>query len=379
MTSSELTPADLAGLPAAARRPSSEVTWRIRVRMADRPGTLARLAIRLADLGCNILGLSVIPVPDGVLDELVVRPPDGLSSADLVTALRAEGCDCSTVVDADVRDLADAATATLTTATRAINEPARWADVVRDVLAADVVTVVPAAEANPSRTEAGHRVAITVGGHAVVIRRQWAPFTDVELARANALLGLLAAAEANVTAPAAVTCDDGAAVVLRGGLPADSEAVAAMHARCSMETLRQRYHTGMRTVPRRWLHRLLLPPRGISLLGVCGRDVVALGQLIPSDVPGAAEVSLLVEDGWQNNGLGTALLARLSVIAAMQGFHTVFALCLPDEERVARAARRAGLEPVVSVDRGQQRVTMSSTVSFRQVSHPGVVLPSGRR
>lgn len=377
MPSSEPTPAHLAALPVAT--PTREVTWRIRVRMADRPGTLARLAIRLADLGCNILGLSVIPVPGGVLDELVVRPPNGLTSADLVSALRDEGCDCSTVTDADVRDLADAATATLTSAARAINEPARWADVVRDVLAADVVTVVPVAEANPSRTEGGHRVALAVGAHAVVIRRQWAPFTDVELARANALLALLAAAEANVTAPAAVSSDDGAAVVLRGGVPADAEAVAALHARCSMETLRLRYHTGMRTVPRRWLHRLLLPPRGISLLAVCGREVVGLGQLIPSDEPGTAEVSLLVEDQWQHNGLGTALLARLNVIAAMQGFDTVFAVCLPDEDRVLRAARRAGLEPVTSMSGGQQRVTMRSSVSFGQLSHPGIAATVGRR
>lgn len=91
----------------------AEVTWRIRVRIADRPGTLARLAIRLADLGCNVLGVAVIPVPDGVLDEIIVRPPVGLSSADLVTAISAEGCECSTVAPADVRDLADSATSTL--------------------------------------------------------------------------------------------------------------------------------------------------------------------------------------------------------------------------------------------------------------------------
>lgn len=296
-----------------------------------------------------------------MLDELVVRPPAALSSADLVAELQAEGCECSTVAEADVRDLADAATSTLTSAARAINEPARWADVVRDVLAADVVTLVPSAEANPSRTEAGHRVVIAAGRQAVVIRRQWAPFTDVELARANALLTLLSAAEANVTAAAAAACDDGAAVVLRAGQPADAEAVAALHGRCSMETLRCRYHTGIRTVPRRWLHRLLLPPRGISLLGVCGRDVIALGQLIPSETAGVAEVSLLVEDAWQNNGLGSAVLARLAVIAASQGYGTLVAYCLLEEDRVVRAARRADLGPEVTTVGGQQRVRMTTS------------------
>lgn len=356
------------------RTATSPATWRLRVRMDDRPGTLARLAIRLADLGCNVLGLSVIPLPDGVLDEIVVRPPAGLTGSELVAALRAEGCDCTTVAEADVRDLVDPATATLVSAARAINEPAKWADVMREVLAADMVTVVPVSEANPARTEGGHRAAITVGAKAVVLRRQWAAFTDVELSRANALLGLLTAAEANIAAPSVVTCDDGASVVLRGGRPSDSEAVSDLHARCSMETLFHRYHTGMRTMPRRWLHRLLLPPRGISLLGMVGREAVALGQLIPSDTPGTAEVSLLVEDDWQNKGLGTALLARLTVIAAIRGYDTIFALGLPGEDRVIRAARRAGLEAVTSEEGNQQRVTIGTQVRLSALRTDGNAL-----
>lgn len=199
---------------------------------------------------------------------------------------------------------------------------------------------------------------------AVVLRRQWAPFTDVELARAHALLGLLTAAEANVAAPSVAMCDDGAAVVLRGGVPADADAVSQMHIRCSMETLAQRYHTGMRTVPRRWLHRLLLPPRGISVLGVCGKDVVALGQLIPSDVADTAEISLLVEDAWQGNGLGTALLSRLNVIAASRGYRTIVAMCLPGETHVLRLARRAGLSATSADEDGRQRVEIRTNLGF---------------
>lgn len=347
----------------AERRPA-EITWRLRVQMDDRPGTLARIAIRLADLGCNVLGLSVIPVPGGVLDEIVVRPAEGLSSAELVSALRAEGCECSTVAQANVRDLVDLATATLASATKAINEPAKWSEVIREVLSADTVTVVPLSEANPGRTEGGHRAVVVTRGTAVVLRRQWAAFTDVELARVEYLLALLAAAEANVSAPAAIMCDDGSSIVLRGGRPGDSDAVSALHARCSMATLRHRYHTGTRTLPRRWLHRLLMPPRGISVLGVCGKDVVALGQLIPSDVAGTAEITLLVEDSWQNNGLGTGLLSRLNAIAAVRGFGTLNAMCLPSEDRIYRAALRAGLDASVADTDGQRRIAIATKVTL---------------
>lgn len=360
---SEWSIASLVG-PAAAGRADRGVIWRFRVRMDDRPGTLARIAIRLADLGCNVLGLSVIPVPGGVLDEIMVRPPADLTPPDLVDALRGEGCDCSPVAPASVRELRDAATATLAAASRAVNEPARWSEVVRELVAADMVTVVPLSEANPDRTEGGHRVVLRTGATAVVLRRLWAPFTDVELARVDHLLGLLAAVEANVAAPAAVLCDDGSAVVLRGGKPGDAEAVSSLHGRCSMETLHHRYHTGTRTLPRRWLHRLLVPPRGISVLAVCGREVIALGQLIPSEDPEAAEVSLLVEDAWQRKGVGTALLSRLAAVAESQGYRTVHAVCLPTEERVHRAALRAGLTVTVEEQEHARRFVIGTKATF---------------
>src|SRR3954464_6398919 len=93
--------------------------WRIRVSMDDRPGTLARIAIRMADLECNILGLTVLPVPGGVLDEVVIRPATGLTKDQLIRAIQDEGCECSGITDADVRELVDASAATLLSASRA--------------------------------------------------------------------------------------------------------------------------------------------------------------------------------------------------------------------------------------------------------------------
>jgi GNAT superfamily N-acetyltransferase len=347
--------------PEAADESVASVTWRLRVRMDDRPGTLARIAIRLADLECNILGLTVLAVPGGVLDEIVVRPATGLTRDHLVRAICEEGCECSGIVDADVRELVDASTATLSSATRAVNDPAQFAEVLREVLAADMVTVVPAGEANPARSEGGHRVVFPVDAvSALVARRRWAPFVQLELARATALLGLLGAVRANVSGPAAVTCSDGATVVLRQGLPGDADAVFALHDRCSMGTLFRRYHTGMRTVPRRWLHRLLVPPRGVSLLAVCGRDVVGLGQLIPVAGGESAEVSLLVEDSWQRKGLGTALMARLAVIAGARGHHELTAVCLPGHDAILRTALRAGLTPEkLAEGQGMMRIPLT--------------------
>lgn len=340
----------LAAWPDSASE-TAAATWRLRVRMDDRPGTLARLAIRLADLECNVLGLAVLPVPGGVLDEIVIRPATGLTRPQLVRALREEDCECLGVTDADVRELVDSSAASLAAATRAVAAPATLADAVREVLAADMVTVVPDGEANPGRTEGGHRAVFAAGPAGMVVaRRLWAPFVRQELARVEALLALLGAVRANVAGPAVVACADGATVVLREGRARDADALFALHGRCSPATLFHRYHTGVHTVPRRWLRRLLLPPGGTSVVAACGREVIALGQFIPEPGGEAAEVSLLVEDAWQRNGVGAALLKRLAVLAAARGCRKLTALCLPGEDGIRRTALRAGLRAAPAPD-----------------------------
>nr|WP_236789428.1 GNAT family N-acetyltransferase [Amycolatopsis sp. GM8] len=340
----------------------------MRIRMDDHPGTLARIAIRMADLECNILGLTVLPVPGGVLDEVVIRPAAGLTKEQLVRAIQGEGCECSAITDADIRELVDASAATLVAASRAVEDPSRYAEVLREVLAADLVTVVPLAEANPGRTEGGHRAAFGVDGEsALVARRRWAPFVQLELTRAEALLGLLDTVRADVSGPAVATCTDGASIVLRPGQPGDADAVFALHQRCSAETLFQRYRTGMRTVPRRWLHRLLVPPRGLSLLAVCGREVIGLGQLIPG-TGAIAEISLLVDDAWQRKGVGTALLARLAVLAAARGHRQLMAVSLPGRDGIFRTARRAGLVPDQPEEEGLLRITIPAALTPRHLT-----------
>lgn len=339
-------------------------TWRVRIRRDDHPGTLARVAIRLADLECNVLGLSVLPVPGGVLDEITVRPAEGLTPALLVEAVEKGGCRCLAVTGAALHELADPAAAALNTAVSAVGDSGvvtgAVTGAVRELVAADMVTLVAGEEANPGRTEGGHRAVVPLSdGTALVLRRVWAPFAHLELARVRVLLRLREVARADLTRPAVVRCADGATLVLRQGRSDDADAVNALHSRCSTDTFARRYPVGPHTISRRWLHRLLTPGRGLSLLAVCGRDVVALGQLTPCPDGDAAEVSLLVEDDWQRNGVGTALLRRLAVLAAARGHREMFAVCPPGEDGIRRAAVRAGLRPACALDaNGVLRVNM---------------------
>jgi GNAT superfamily N-acetyltransferase len=357
--------------PAVLPNETSAATWRLRIRMDDRPGMLARIAIRMADLECNILGLAVLPVPGGVLDEVVIRPAAGVTKDQLIKAIQDEGCECSRITDADVRELVDASAATLSAAKRAVQDPSRYTDMLREVLAADLVTVVPRAEANPGRNEGGHRAVLAVDAdRAVVARRHWAPFVQLELARAEALIDLLAVVRTNVAGPNVVTCSDGATIVLRQGQPGDADGILALHGRCSNATLFRRYQTGIGSMPRRWLHRLLVPPRGLSLLAVCGQDVIGLGQLILGATGEIAEVSLLVEDSWQRKGVGTALMARLAVLASARGLGRLMAVSLPGRDEIFRTAMRAGLDPQRPEEEGLLRIDIPRGVAAGELGEP---------
>jgi GNAT superfamily N-acetyltransferase len=340
-------------------------TWRLRVQLADRPGVLARLTVRLADQYCNVLALTVLPVPDGVVDELVITAPDRLRPADLVELVRAEGGRQVSIAAASMHDLVDERAAALRAAGRVLAEPAEFAASLRSLLGADSVTpVTPGPEMagwGVSALDAHQFVVSLPGGGALLVRRAWAAFTDTELARAFALLEVLGAAGHPVSPLTAVLTSDGAGLVLRIGRPSDADDVAALHKRCSMRTLFARYHAGVRTVPRRWLHRLLSPPRGLTVLAAAGSEVVAVGQLIGTTTPRHAEVSLLVEDGWQRRGVGTALLTHLVAVARGGGYEELVGWCLPAEDALVRTAARAGLDPRQSVQDGLLRVAIPVT------------------
>ncbi|TQM83682.1 acetyltransferase (GNAT) family protein [Saccharothrix saharensis] len=339
-------------------------TWRLRVELDDSPGALARVTVRLADQDCNVLALSVIPVPGGVLDELVVQAAPGLLPADLVAAVRAEGGRCVGITAADLHDLVDAPTAALRAAALALHDPNAIAEALRIVMAADSVVLTPTSRDTtaPDREVdfPASSPATPEAAQSYTARRGWSSFTQVERARGQALMDLLAARGVAAPQPTALLTDDGMALVLRPGRAGDEDAVADLHSRCSMGTLFHRYHAGVRTVPRRWLHRLLSPPRGSTAVAQCADRVVALGQLIPMSTPDSAEVSLLVEDEWQGRGVGTALLGALAGAARAAGRRELVGWCLPAETGLVRTAARAGLPTSVRREDGLLRVSIAT-------------------
>jgi GNAT superfamily N-acetyltransferase len=346
-------------------------TWLLRVELEDRQGALARVTTRLAARDCNVLGLSVLPVPGGVVDELVVRTPEDVAPAALVADIRAEGGRCVGVTPAELSSLVDATASALRAVALILDDPAAVAEAVRVVLAADSVTLEPAGEPVPD--DPHHLTLRTGNGATLVARRGWAPFTDVEAARVAAFGEILTVAAIQADAPTAVLTTDGAGVVLRHATAEDAAPVADLHSRCSAATLFARYHAGIRVLPRRLLHRLLTPPRGTTLLALSGPTVVGLAQLVRTTTPAEAEISLLIEDDWQNRGLGTAMLRRLATTARAAGHRELIAWCLPSELAFARTAANSGLPLAIRRESNLVRISLRVTPGQHGEDHDGEV------
>jgi GNAT superfamily N-acetyltransferase len=332
--------------------------------------------MRLADKECNILALSVLPVPHGVVDDLVVSVPTSIGPADLVSIVTQEGGRCVGISTADKFDLIDHATETLRATANALTADGSHAEALRTVLEADAVrpaTTAVSAEilehthdnpTDPTRlievSADGHRALISLPSSTpLVATRGWTPFTEVEIARASAVCAMITSTSTRTDLPAAIVTADGAGLVLRIGQLTDGPAVAQMHARCSMSTMFARYHSGARSLPLRWLHKLLSPVRGITIVVQAGDTIVGIGQLIRTINPDTAEISLLVEDGWQRRGVGRALLRALVQQGKSAGYRELVGWSLPDEIGLLRTAHSAALACTTRMEDGMQRVSLA--------------------
>ena len=97
--------------------------YRVRTRLADSPGALARLARDCGDAKVNILALQIYPELGAVTDDLVVETPDAWSAAAVVELVSGAGGDEVSVVPCATHDLVDQPTAWLRAAMTVMDDP----------------------------------------------------------------------------------------------------------------------------------------------------------------------------------------------------------------------------------------------------------------
>lgn len=346
------------------------MVWRARATLDDRPGALAALAEGCGRVGANILALQVFPVADGgVVDEVVLDAPDEWDEDRVAGLLAQAGGRDVRVTGCTVHVLQDEPTRYLRAATRLLDEPERLVPYVEELLGCEAAGWTPD------------------GG--TPLTRSWAPLTDTEHGRAAALAGLVRRARerAGERGPG-----DGPGAgppgldrpVVRLGRVEDAAALCRMHARCTSDSVLRRYGAPLAELRPRAARRMLVPAEGCALVAAVGHEVVAVATLTPDSRSGAAHLSLLVEDAWQGQGLGAALVHRASLVAAAGGAtRLVSSVTLtttgsaPGESAtpVLATYARAGLRARVRAGEGRVEVSSGLTqggASVLELAEPGV-------
>jgi len=133
---------------------------------------------------------------------------------------------------------------------------------------------------------------------------------------------------------------DGARLRLRPIRPEDQDRLIAFYDRLSRHTAYQRFFTVMKRLPPDWAHLLANVDyqRRLALIAEHGPvdapELVGVARYEPTDRADTAEVAFVIQDGWQNRGLGTTMLDELLAAAEARGIRRFRAWVLANNIRM---------------------------------------------
>jgi GNAT superfamily N-acetyltransferase len=326
--------------------------WRVRTTLADRPGILADIALACGRAEVNILALQVFATSPRVTDELVVRAPGGWTDVGIADLFASAGGADVSVTRVGEEVVTDAATRYLLGVHDILEEGRSVEEVLRELLETEAPDVVD---------YTGHDVLVLRRRSGSELRISRAvPFTPDERARAQALMSLVG--DAGFDVPLITPSPRGGVPLVREATLTDIEAVSALHERCSVDTLYERYQVPLKMpMTTRMARRLVVPDRGVALLVQVGTDVVGHGVLELADE--IWTLRLIIEDAWQGQGLGTRLLTHAAGRAKHEGAERLTVVTAGSNDTMLRAVGNAGF--VARVERHDGNVHI--TVPLREV------------
>jgi GNAT superfamily N-acetyltransferase len=151
---------------------------------------------------------------------------------------------------------------------------------------------------------------------------------------------------------------DGTVVTIRVIQPADAYALLRMFDRLSPESLYHRFFSPM-PQPRR---AALLHLAGLdhelheAVVAEVDREIVGVARYDGRTGEDDAEVAVIVDDAWQNRGLGTRLLHGLAGVGARRGLVAFRAVVLGENRRALPFLRRLSPEAEIRFRGGEYQV-----------------------
>ena len=155
-----------------------------------------------------------------------------------------------------------------------------------------------------------------------------------------------------------------AQLLIRSALPCDADGLGAMHDRCSLDTRIARWHAPIRAIPASYLaevtggvpsHAAVVATRSAppyDLIGLASACLVS---------PDEWELGMLVEDAFQRQGVGRAMLRELAAEVVRRGGRELLAVSLDERRSVLR-----GLHELGPVTLSSRSTTVTAHVRLRQ-------------
>ena len=163
------------------------------------------------------------------------------------------------------------------------------------------------------------------------------------------------------------TLRDGTEIFFRPVKPTDEPALSEMLYSLSEESVRTRYMTHTVVFPHRDIQRFtnIDYRQDIAIVAVIprvsGEEIVALVQYFLDPKTQAAEVAFLVQDEWQQKGMGTFLLDYITQIAKQRGVKKFYAKVLPTNEPMLAIFHNSGYKVNTEFDGYAYDITFDLT------------------
>jgi GNAT superfamily N-acetyltransferase len=163
------------------------------------------------------------------------------------------------------------------------------------------------------------------------------------------------------------------AVATRPVQPDDDARLVRLWPRLSADTVYRRFHSPLRGLPLATVRHLVVVDhdRRDAVVALVGGEIVGIARYdrSPADAS-TAEFAVLVEDAWQNVGLGRQLLVELTGLAAARGVRRLTAIVQADNDRMVWLIRRLLPGSRLTLDAGVYEVDSPLNAPARPAVFP---------
>ncbi|MFH1733032.1 MAG: GNAT family N-acetyltransferase [Planctomycetota bacterium] len=163
------------------------------------------------------------------------------------------------------------------------------------------------------------------------------------------------------------TLRDGTQIFFRPVKPTDEPALSEMLYSLSTQSVRSRYFTHTMTFPHKDVQKLtnIDYENDLAIVGVvpgpAGEEVVAIAQYFLDPKTQAAEVAFIVQDEWQQKGMGSFLLDYITQIARQRGVRRFTAAVLASNKPMLAIFHNTGYKVETEFDGEAYGITYELT------------------